>query len=919
VHHKSLPYKRVRRTIEGRIRVPECWDGKNSSREEVHAVKRIHAGILLFFCLLAASCGGGKATTSTTTGGQSGVQITAPASAPSIDAGQSVSITANQPVMWSLQTAFGKPVGSLSNTTTASASVTYTAPGSVTAQAKVTVVATSPTDSTQSAALGVIVNTPPGIGGTLSGNTSCQYDKINGIGQSNGTVGQQISATGAGATAQVSGGTGPYTWSLAPGSAPLPAGLTLQSGATTQSISSAYLYGAPVSPGCSQVTIQVTDGTGATATSPTYFIVIVPPALKIQAPDYADAYTGVPYPPTAFSVSGGVPPYKSWSVSNPSNPLPPGMSLTPVAQNTGAIVVSGTPNGPDSAATNSPYVPTLQLVDSNTPYPAYGSVQLNIYQWASLPSSPCIPADNANGGTNITTNLGGLNGSYAFLLRGFDASGPAVVAGIFNADGAGNISGGVEDAMRTAGSQTGAAITGGSYSILQQSNSPSGAATFAQSGCVTLTTPAGTNTFAINMGGCSTSANATTGACVADSQGAAGLYTTGRMIEFDDNTGSGTRVSGIVRLQDSSAFSAGLSGSYSFGLSGWDSVGSRYAAAGSLHASSGTLSSVAADINDGGVVQSALNGGSGSYSIGGNGRGTGTLTVGTGSFSVEFYVVSAQEVLLTTTGAPSAANPIVSGEAISAAGPFSAASLQNSHIFHIAGLSSAGPDPSIGILSFDGVSTFSGTQFESQAGTLGTTSLSGTYTVDSNTGRVAFAAAGLPQNLGDHPLVGYVVPVPSTLTQQSCVKLANCVTGFLLSTDATAQAGQLEFQTPPPTMAPPPPFSTLNFTGYFFFGTDESLDASTALFAGASTANPNGVHYAGIQSASYPNSSYCQQPGCALLVPNETLAASGTYSVSSNGTASVGGETVAVTNGNVTYYLDESPLNLHPAVMVIEQ
>lgn len=872
-------------------------------------------GMLCVVGLLAASCGGGKSTaTTTTTGSSGGFQITAPVVSPAIDAGQSVSITANQPAMWSLQAGIGVPVGTLSNTTTASATVTYTAPGGLTTISDVSVVATLATDSTQSASLGVVVNPLPVVStsGTLSGNQSCQYDPINRVGSSNGNIGVTYPANGN--PPRVSGGTGPYTWNVSSGS--LPVGLSLSWAPTTQppSASSAFLYGTPVSAGCSQVALQVTDSTGATATSPTYYVVIVPPALKVQLPNYSDAYSGVPYPPTAFSVSGGVPPYQSWSVADPvGNPLPPGMNLTQIAQDSAAAVVSGTSTGQGLQG----FAPTLQVVDSQTPYPAFGIAQLNIFQWPSLPSSPCIPAQNGNSNTNITTNLTGMQGSYTFLLRGFDANGPVVIAGSFTADGSGNISGGVEDAMRTTGSQTGVIISGGSYSIIQQNNS-SGANTFGQSGCVLLTTPAGTNTFAISLGGCSTSANTTTGACVADSQGVAGLYTTGRMIEFDDNTGSGTRASGIVRLQANSAFSVGLSGPYAFGLSGWDSTGSRYAAAGSVGASSGVLSSTAADINDGGVLQPALAGGSGTYTVASNGRGTGTLTIGTDSLNLAFYVVSAQEVLLTSTGTPSPANPIVSGEAISAAGPFSAASLQNSHMFHTTGLTSTGPDPNIGILSFDGVGGFTGTQFEDQAGTLGTTSLSGGYTVDSKTGRFSFLPSSTnAQSLGDHPLVGYVVPVPGTLTRQACVQLASCVTGFLLSTDATAQAGQLEFQTPNP--APPPPFSNLYVAGYYFYGTDESLDASTPLFAGAAAANPNGAHYAGIQSASYPDALYCQQPGCALLVPNETLSASGAYSVNSNGTGTVGGETVAVTNGNVIYYIDESPLNPHPSVTVVEQ
>jgi hypothetical protein len=877
-------------------------------------VRRIHAGIILCLALLAASCGGGKSST-TTTGSQSGVQFTAPTTNPVLDAGQSLSITANQPVMWSLQ-GFLQPYGSLSNTTSASTTVTYTAPPSLTAANQVSVIAISASDSTQSAALGVVVNPPPTVSasGGLSStvNPNCQYDPINHIGSANGNAGLAYPTNGT--PPQVLGGTGPFTWSVASGS--LPVGLTLAWAPTTTSASGAYLYGTPVSAGCSQVALEVTDTTGATATSPTYYIVIVPPALKMQVPNITDAYTGVPYPPTAFSVTGGKLPYQSWSVLNPAA-FPAGMSLNTVAQNSAAAYISGTPTGADSAV-NGPYTPQMQVIDSQLPYPAYGSTpQLNLYQWASLLSSPCTPAQNANGTASITTNLSGMNGSYAFLLRGFDANGPVVFAGSFTADGAGNISGGVEDTMRTTGSQAGVTITGGSYSVIQQNNSSAGNF-FTQSGCVMLTTPTGTNTFAISLGGCSTSANPTTGACVADSSGTAGIYTTGRMIEFDDNTGSGTRVSGIVRLQNSSAFTTGLSGPYSFGLSGWDSAGSRYAAAGSLSASSGTFSAVAADINDGGALQSALTGGSGTYTAATTGRGTGTFTIGTASVNLAFYVVSAQEVLLAASGALSAANPIVSGEAITAAGPFSALSLQNSHIFHIAGLSPTGPDPSIGILSFDGIGSFTGTQFEDQAGTLGTTALSGAYTVDPNNGRVVFSApVSPPQNLGDHPLVGYVVPVPSTLTQANCVTLSSCVTGFLLSTDASAQAGQLEFQTS--ITQPPPPFSTLFFTGYFFFGTDESLDNSTALFAGASQANPNGSHYAGIKSASYPNSTYCQQPGCALLIPNEPLSASGSYSVSGNGSATIGGETAAVTNGNVTYYIDESPLNLHPTVMVIEQ
>lgn len=109
-------------------------------------MKRTNLGIAILFivCLLSAGCGSGKTSTTTTTtgGGTTGLQITSPTTSPAIDVGQSVTITANQAVMWSLQTAFGKPLGTLSNTTTASTTVTYTAPSSVTATTEVNVVAT---------------------------------------------------------------------------------------------------------------------------------------------------------------------------------------------------------------------------------------------------------------------------------------------------------------------------------------------------------------------------------------------------------------------------------------------------------------------------------------------------------------------------------------------------------------------------------------------------------------------------------------------------------------------------------------------------------------------------------------------------------------------------------------------------------
>jgi hypothetical protein len=884
-----------------------------------HILKRIHLSVVcLALTLLTVGCASTtKKATSTTPppGNSSELQVTSPATSPTIDAGQAVTITANQAVVWSLQnaTGFGKAYGALSNTTTPTTTVTYTAPvslvgpgGEAISSGQISVVATSATDATQSAGIIVFINALPTLNTSLTSNTDCSYDPT--LTNNDGTAGAAYVPQGQNTNfLKVSGGTPPYTWSVVPNSGSLPIGLSLGVGTAPAGSSQctsgcAFLYGTPASVGCSKLQLQVTDAAGSIAVSNSVFVVITPPPLKIQAPDYSDWVQGVPYAPTAFSISGGTAPY-TWSQAQFA-PLPTGLNLTQVTNNSASAYISGTPTaiaGP----------PSLMVTDSQTPYPALGTITLN--QNLDFTQPPCTPS--IGGSTFNSTMLG----TYAFLLRGFDGNGPVVMAGSFTADGAGNVNGGVEDITRStsAGSQADVSVTG-SYSVFDQQE------VFGQVGCVTLTGGSGANaftsTFTISLGGCTTSLDPIRGECLANSQGTSGVFTTGRMMEFDN---TGTRVTGILRMQDTTAFSNGLSGAYAFGLSGWDSAGKRYAAAGSVSSSSGTLSS-AADINDGGVLQSALTGGTGSSTVDSTngsttGRGTATLSVGSASLDLAFYTVNAHEVMLASTGTLSPANPIVSGEAITATGPFSALSLQNSHMFHTAGLAS-GPDMSIGILNFDGVSSVSGTQYEDQAGTLGTTSLSGSYTVDSTTGRVAFVASQTnPQSLGDHPLVIYAIPVPSSLTRQNCVTLASCVTGFLVSTDESAQAGLLEFQTP--TLGPPPPFSNLYVAGYYFCGTDETLNSATPLIDGAADANPTGAAYAGVQSVNYStNSFYCQvEPTCALLHPNDPLSIGGTYSVSNNGTGTIGGETVAVTNGNVIFYIDESPINTTPSVIVEEQ
>jgi hypothetical protein len=121
----------------------------------------------------------------------------------------------------------------------------------------------------------------------------------------------------------VSGGTGPYTWSVSSGS--LPAGITLDS-------STGLLSGTPTAAGTSSFTVKVTDINGQSATEATTLTVITGLLLNFPAPSYGEVTA--PYSDT-LTVSGGTGPY-TWSVSSGS--LPAGITLD---SSTGLL--SGTP------------------------------------------------------------------------------------------------------------------------------------------------------------------------------------------------------------------------------------------------------------------------------------------------------------------------------------------------------------------------------------------------------------------------------------------------------------------------------------------------------------------------------------------------------------------------------------------------
>ena len=94
--------------------------------------------------------------------------------------------------------------------------------------------------------------------------------------------------------------------------------------------------------------------------------------------------------------------------------------------------------------------------------------------------------------------------------------------------------------------------------------------------------------------------------------------------------------------------------------------------------------------------------------------------------------------------------------------------------------------------------------------------------------------------------------------------------------------------------------------GQYFFADDDEADAASLNSAGSVSVSGTGTK-AG-------NEDFSSSSG---LTPNQGFT--GSYSVSSNGSGNFGGETVSVTNGKTLYSLDESPLDLHPVITVVEQ
>jgi hypothetical protein len=562
------------------------------------------------------------------------------------------------------------------------------------------------------------------------------------------------------------GGVLPYTWSITSGN--LPAGLLLNS--TTGVIS-----GTPTIAGNYPFTVQVADSETPQVTANAPLSITVNSTLTqltITTTTLPNGTQNSSYN-AMLAATGGVTPY-TWSIVSGS--LPSGLSL-----NSGTGAITGTPTGAGVStftvkvadSEGSPQTATKQLsitistavplsisttslpngtvgTQYSAPITAIGGVYP--YTWSvisgTLPSGLSLnsttgtiggmpvlagnssftvqvtdsetPAVSATAQLSIVINPGGggnlglLSGNYAFYLNGFNSSGAWTLAGSFISNGNGVITSGMIDYNSITGQPINAAVTG-NYSI-----STTG---------LNLITLQGQSWGPMTL------------AFVLDSTG------NGRLIEYDDTTGQGSRGSGALRKATASAFSlSSLNGSWAYGWTGIDNDGEREVNVGQFTLAAGNMTNGTCDGNGGGTFYTCTFTGTVSPVNAQTGRTTVAIQSNNGPNSVVTYVVSASETVMEGIASVSqTGNGLFVGSMLRQSGTFNKGSLNGLSVFYYQDIHAGdGLDQSgVLILSCDGEGNSTGVAGdEDLAGTF-TTHIPqpGTYTVASN-GAITFSGTG---------------------------------------------------------------------------------------------------------------------------------------------------------------------------------
>jgi hypothetical protein len=683
----------------------------------------------------------------------------------------------------------------------------------------------------------------------------------------NGTVGTTYSST-----LSATGGTAPYTWSQSSGG-DMPGGVTLSS--------SGIFSGTPTTPGTfGPYVFTVKDSANTTAASASLSIMVTGNALAVTTTSLPNGVVGSAYSFT-LTASGGTSPY-TWTETSGGD-LPPG-----VAAVTSAGVIAGTPT---TAGTYGPYVFTV--TDSANGTKMSGSLTITVVAEAA---AVCAPQGNESGLTSANP--------YAFLLKGSDGHGnPIDVAGSFTPNGTGGIAAAVADynGLTTGPQALQVNLAASSYSF-----GPSG------QGCLYLSfsglapTSAATqsaatkSTFAPGRSAPSRkiSVAAATGTLVSTVQFSFALsgfdgtvYHSGRIIESDNTSGSGTNAAGLIHVQSPAAFVfSALQANYAFGVDGWTVTAPgvlRTAMAGTFANAAGTLSNGYADLVTANGPSGELTGGHGTLNTtidATTGRGTGSyfVTTNTGNltFDFAFYVLNGSDLLLLSTdlSTGTSTNPLLAGRALASSTSYISGALNGYYLLASQGLAStgttAGNVAEIGTINATSAGTVpTATLYSNVAGTYATNQYPGSsYTAEAASGRVSFTG---------------LTTTPPILYLSAGAASDDQIVGFLVGTDNTASSGVLVNQT-----TASPTYSAASVTGNYAGSTAEDVDGSNGAFLGVFAFDG-----AGNYTVASPLTT-----GSLSNVPH-----SGTISINEDGSGTLdSGNFPLVTNGSVVFAIPNS-------------
>ncbi|SOY42639.1 putative Ig domain-containing protein [Cupriavidus taiwanensis] len=292
--------------------------------------------------------------------------------------------------------------------------------------------------------------------------------------------------------AVASGGSGPYTYTLASGA--LPPGMTLSS--------AGLLAGTPTAGGTFNFTVRATDSSSGTgpfsAASGTLSLVLGGAAMSLSpAPGPLSATAGSPYS-QAFTAGGGTGPY-SYSITINGGTMPAGLAF-----NSASGVLAGTPRTAGTVSF------TIQANDSSTgtgPYSVAGAYALTI----AAPTVMLSPATLVNPALGVaysqSVSASGGSAPYTYsvvagaLPPGLTLNGSTgAVAGTTVAGGSYNFTIQATDNLGFTGSRAYSLALGAPTIVINPATLPQATVAAAYSQALTATSGTAPYTFAITAG-----------------------------------------------------------------------------------------------------------------------------------------------------------------------------------------------------------------------------------------------------------------------------------------------------------------------------------------------------------------------------------------------------------------------------------